>query len=227
MSWEPRSPAGPSLPPGGCTHLVLDFDCTLSQIHLYHTLRGEGGQAALKRDSVGFFTEIFGGRARVEKLKAWLERLKAGGVVTSILSNGYEEEIVAALQTVGLRDAISGQVAGVAAQDAAGTEDKPSFLARYALQVRADHVVFADDDRANFPAPKARALDAWTLVARGAGGGSSGTRGRRDVSEPSSALPAVALVAWPAGQGEGGTGLDEAALQGIERLCLGDTSRRS
>jgi phosphoglycolate phosphatase-like HAD superfamily hydrolase len=189
---------------GDRTLVVFDYDCTLAAQHMFHILRTEEGQDALADDSRSFYTSIFGGSSRLARVDTMLGRLKAAGATLVILSNGIEEEIEGALGSLGLRGHFSALYGG-ASQMAANVEDKPQFIARLVFSAggRHDHVLFADDDRMNFPpahaAPAPR--DTWHLSV--AGGGEA---------------PPTTLVGWPAGEGEGGDGLDAADLGGIEAL---------
>ena len=88
------------------------------------------------------------------------------------------------------------------------------MLSQFVLDLggRCSHFVFVDDDRDNFPPGEAarassgvQPRDAWELVADG-----------RGVTAPN-----ATLVAWPAGESEGGSGLDAASMKGIAELILG------
>eukprot|EP00966_Prymnesium_polylepis_P203970 4725399-Prymnesium_polylepis.1 len=77
------------------------------------------------------------------------------------------------------------------------------------LSGKCSHVVFVDDDRGNYPvtgtgynATSAQPRDAWELVA-GEG------------------APLATMIAWPAGEDEGGSGLDSQAMRGIVALVAG------
>ena len=86
------------------------------------------------------------------------------------------------------------------------------MIARFALELaplgRCSHIVFVDDDRMNFPGSmghEAQARDAWRLTSQ----------------EPGVMVPSVTMVAWPAGEGEGGQGLDYNSMQGISAVVMG------
>ena len=95
------------------------------------------------------------------------------------------------------------------------------MLAQFVIDLKGGctHLVFVDDDRDNYPSSSvagglsglgstAKERDAWDLVAAAASG------------RP--AAPNVTLVAWPAGEGEGGSGLDADSMQGIQKLVTGE-----
>lgn len=147
---EPGAVAGPRR-----TLLVFDFDCTLSSVHLFHYLRSPVGQRELKQDADGFYTRIFGGAERIAALQAFLRGCSAlPGSELRVLSFGYEEEIRAALDYIGVTDCFEG-VYGSAAYEEFGVtsaeDPKQQMLTMFQLQSARDSIVFIDDDRANFP----------------------------------------------------------------------------
>jgi hypothetical protein len=87
------------------------------------------------------------------------------------------------------------------------------MLAAFAIELapagRCSHLVFADDDRRNFPARDAagdaQPRDAWRLCSTATG-----------VEAPN-----VTMVAWPAGAAEGGHGLDSSSMKGIAAIVAG------
>ena len=173
-------------------------------------------------DPASFYNnEVFGGAERVARLGSFLAKARAAGARTAILSNGLEAEIHAALSSTGLKQHFD-HVFGSESQDRAGTHDKPSFIA---LQCAAagvpplTHIVFADDDRDNYPEGPGEvraATSTWLLEADSTLAAALLPPEARASLPP---VPAVRLVAWPAGEHEGFEGgLSPADLDGIAAL---------
>eukprot|EP00300_Choanocystis_sp_HF-7_P007537 c15346_g1_i1.p1 GENE.c15346_g1_i1~~c15346_g1_i1.p1 ORF type:complete len:163 (+),score=18.38 c15346_g1_i1:43-531(+) len=89
---SPRPQAHPS-----STLIVFDFDCTLSAVHMWHTLRDEDQQQSLLQDPTKFYTMIFGGAKRLEAVREMLRQLSDWGYRIRVLSYGITAEISAAL----------------------------------------------------------------------------------------------------------------------------------
>ena len=196
--------------PAASTLLLLDFDCTLAAHHMWKTLRTAEGEAALAASPAAFYTEIFGGAQRLDKCASFLREVRATGTTVAILSNGFEAEIRAALQQTGLAELID-QIYGAESQDEARTEDKPGFVAQLCLTAATrgkpyTHVLFADDDRDNYPGEHGGDVDAgtsWTLELDTSLAAAHLPPEARAQLPP---LPATRMMAWPAGEGEGAVG---------------------
>lgn len=93
------------------------------------------------------------------------------------------------------------------------------MLAHLALELKdkCSHIIFVDDDRQNFPTDGRNNIDevqtrsSWELISE-----------KKGASPPS-----VRLIAIPAGEGEGGTGLDQASMQDIASLLTGQSTKQS
>lgn len=207
--WQPDADKCRALP-AASTLLLLDFDCTLAAHHMWKTLRTAEGEAAASANPAAFYLEIFGGAQRLEKCANFLRAMRASGTAVAILSNGFEAEIQAALQQVDLAEFID-QVFGAESQDEAGCEDKPGFVARLCITAAAQakpftHILFADDDRFNYPGEhdgNVDAGDAWTLESDESLAAVHLPPEARAQLPP---LPSTRMVAWPAGDGEGAMG---------------------
>ena len=216
------------------TLVLFDFDCTLTAVHLYHTLHGgqrEASQARLRSDPAGFYADICGGARRVAALRTFLRDLHATGATLRILSFGHEAEIEHCLEGLEVRelfDAVHGQAAyadhgitGVRGSTQRMTalyliQDAAAGAARGSPRGRSfDHLIFADDDRSNFPGAVAnrravpQLFDAWTL----------NDDAPRALDAPAAAAAAAAaaapgtvVVTWPAGECKNGAGLDARAF---------------
>ena len=148
--WRPHA----AIPPGTRleatrTWIVWDFDCSLASEHLWSLLRSNEGQHQLHTSPDAFYELVFGGADRIRRLRACLASLRGAGATLMILSNGFEDEIEAALRHLGLRECFAA-VLGAESQTRLGTEQfgKPALLAKLALEQQAGgepslaHVVF-------------------------------------------------------------------------------------
>uniref|UniRef100_A0A7S3ARR8 Calcineurin-like phosphoesterase domain-containing protein n=1 Tax=Haptolina ericina TaxID=156174 RepID=A0A7S3ARR8_9EUKA len=179
---------------GPSTLVVFDFDCTLTICHMYALLRTREGAHALANDPGHFYEEVFGGEARIQKLRDFLCALERAGATLAVLSNGLGREIRAALRFVGLK---FWKVLASEEQKAASAT-KPMMLARLAQQASGEFeaILFVDDDRDNYPSPREAA---GVLV---------GSRWRLDKS-------ATILLAYPAGACVESDGLDGDAMEAL------------
>ena len=89
---EQQSPVSP-----GDTLLLFDFDCTLSSVHLFHSLRSSDGQTEYKKDKAVFLEKIWGGKKRMTQISSFLGKLNDNGFKIFVLSFGNENEIEEAL----------------------------------------------------------------------------------------------------------------------------------
>ena len=113
-----------------------------------------------------FYSLVFGGPARLGRLRACLAALSEAGATMLILSNGIEEEIEAALAHIGVRNRFAA-VLGGESQVAFGTDalGKPALIAKLALERMANkadagqlpltHIILIDDDPDNYPTAEA------------------------------------------------------------------------
>ena len=205
--------------------VVFDFDHTLAAEHMYYELRSERGLARQRYEPEGFYEWIFGGETRLDLLCDCLLALHTAGATLHVLSNGVEEEIEVALDTVGVRELFT-SVMGAKAQQRCGTGGlgKPGMLARLALSEAmpaspapssGSVILFLDDDLDNFPevGPGSGSLDpqigsSWTLEREAGVAGASTVAGS---PEPANAR----LVAWPVVPARG---LSKAALTKLSKL---------
>ena len=205
--------------------VVFDFDHTLAAEHMYYELRSERGLARQRYEPEGFYEWIFGGETRLDLLCDCLLALHTAGATLHVLSNGVEEEIEVALDTVGVRELFT-SVMGAKAQQRCGTGGlgKPGMLARLALSEAmpaspapssGSVILFLDDDLDNFPevGPGSGSLDpqigsSWTLEREAGVAGASTEAGS---PEPANAR----LVAWPVVPARG---LSKAALTKLSKL---------
>uniref|UniRef100_A0A7S4M1R4 Calcineurin-like phosphoesterase domain-containing protein n=1 Tax=Prymnesium polylepis TaxID=72548 RepID=A0A7S4M1R4_9EUKA len=222
--WLPVPTAG-SLGPATSSLIVFDFDCTLTSEHMFRTLRSAEGVKRLAEDPARFYSEVFGGPERLERLRTFLQALQATGATIAILSNGLYGEIDPALSNVGLRHHFW-RVMGGEAQNEARVAGKAAMLARLCLQAAvADgrgfaSVLFIDDDRENFPRCAPASVQGMPLTvepARGATWRLAIEEGGGDAASPP-ACPAVTLVGWPTGACEGGGGLSTDDMERLARL---------
>eukprot|EP01065_Artemidia_motanka_P032568 TRINITY_DN39553_c0_g1_i1.p1 TRINITY_DN39553_c0_g1~~TRINITY_DN39553_c0_g1_i1.p1 ORF type:complete len:472 (+),score=123.52 TRINITY_DN39553_c0_g1_i1:83-1498(+) len=118
----PGSPRSPESRECCSLRLILyDFDCTLSTLHLYHTLNEEAPEAlvegaATQEDmcslqhatmercfgSAAALEGVFGGAERLQQLKAFLEELRRCGVMLGVLSHGFTSIVSTALRRADL-----------------------------------------------------------------------------------------------------------------------------
>lgn len=157
--WRPRHVLAENELTAKRTLVVWDFDCSLAEEHMWSALRSEDGQAFLKQKPAELYSLVFGGPARLDRLRACLAALSEAGATMLILSNGIEEEIEAALAHIGVRDRFAA-VLGGESQVAFGTDalGKPALLAKLGLERKADasqppltHILLIDDDPDNYP----------------------------------------------------------------------------
>jgi len=139
------------------TLIVFDFDCTLSAIHLYHTLRKQEGRQEFQANKEEFLLRVFGGPERLASLQKFISHLHSLNVPMLVLSFGVEEEIKPALEFASLLgyfdeiyDAFSYSKFGITSSSGAKADMLAEFTKKYAD--RCNRVLFVDDDRGNFPA---------------------------------------------------------------------------
>ena len=207
--WQPDAEKCRALQ-AASTLLLLDFDCTLAAHHMWKTLRTAEGEAAASSDPAAFYLRIFGGAQRLDKCASFLRAVRATGTTVAILSNGYEAEIRAALEQTGLAELFD-QVFGAESQDEAGCEDKPGFVARLCITAATQakpftHVLFADDDRSNYPGEHEGNVDAGDVWVLESDESRMAMHLPPEVRAQLPPLPATRMVAWPAGEGEGAMG---------------------
>ena len=133
---------------------------------MWSALRSDDGQAMLRSQPDEFYSLVFGGPARLGRLRACLTALSEAGATMLILSNGIEEEIEAALAHIGVRNRFAA-VLGGESQVAFGTDalGKPALIAKLALERMANkadagqlpltHIILIDDDPDNYPTAEA------------------------------------------------------------------------
>ena len=237
--WAPQSALGTDATlPASTTLVVWDFDQTLAARHMWSDLRSGNGQEMLRTSPGPFYDAVFGGKARLARLKACLERLGNAGATHVILSNGFEHEIEAALQHVELRALFTHVLGSETQAQVECSGNKPMMLGRLAIasgDSPPSHIVFLDDDANNYPeeaesedAASAQIIDpygadlpaertAWVLAELSRGGGNTATL----------RSPPTVLVAWPApppedhSDGDGGAhggGLSVEAMARLEAL---------
>lgn len=120
--------------------VVFDFDCTLTQLHMYNELRQPSGQMQKQRNPDAFYERIFGGQERIQALCSFIRTIRQHGCALRIMSFGYAAEIWDALSHIGVIDAF---------EDICGNKDykqhgvrgpapmKPQMLAVYQSQCTA------------------------------------------------------------------------------------------
>jgi len=211
VDWKPTRMLLPATRIAAKSSLVAwDFDCSLAVRHMWSELRSEAGQQVLKSDPSHFYDLIFGGAARIARLRQCLIALTGAGATLVILSNGIEEEIEAALTHVGLREFFALVLGGESQmRHDTAMAGKPALLAKLALgavddcpppqsgAATVEHVVFIDDDMDNYPEGGLRAeRQSWTLDA-------------------GSTAATPVLIAWPVVPAEG---LSAAGMHKLESL---------
>jgi hypothetical protein len=216
------------------TLVVFDFDCTLSAVHLFHTLRSPEGQQEFAADRSAFFSRIWGGAERMGAVQRFLRTLKAQRFTVYILSFGNEREIVAALKYADVLHAIDGIYgnqsyarAGVTAIQTA----KVQMLDVFREKTQSRRMFFADDDRNNFPDPASGEFDRFAMdAAEPAAGRDAEARASDDGfglgSEAFGSGPGgdarpeavgAEVVVFPAGACNGGDGL---SVEDMSRVQL-------
>ena len=165
---------------------------------MWSLLRSDYGQQQKQQNPDAFYDVVFGGSARLQRLKSCLAALKTKGASLVILSNGIESELEEALRHVQLRDAFSAVLGGESQMRYAPEttssfsprSSKPEVLAKLAVgavegvAAGCAHIVFIDDDMDNYPSSSAATPEerqTWRLAER-----------RQD---PPADAPL--LVAWP------------------------------
>ncbi len=154
----------PDLPTGGEKGKVLvvfDFDCTLSAKHMYSDLHHPAGEYKTEEQrmaavqNVDFVEKTFGGSARIDKLKEFLQELVDLGAVLKIASFGITKQIEEALKTAGLFELFD-EIHGRASPDPKLIYDKPKYIMGLVSKAGVDangrkpRVIFADDDAGNY-----------------------------------------------------------------------------
>ena len=199
-------------PRKGKTLVVLDFDCTITRVHMYYALTTPEGRAALQSDADEFYGMIFGGEERIRALRDTFARLADGGATLRVMSFGSEAQIRAALAHLDLARVVE-QVHGRASyaeRGFFGRAAKQQLLASYLTEEgRAwEHVVFVDDDRENYPRSdraggdpndRIQKWDTWHYMGTGV---------------PEHAAH-VTLHAYPPARGKDGGGLDAQEMDGL------------
>jgi len=136
------------------TLLLFDFDCTLSSVHLFHTLRTASGMARMRKNKTKFYRDIFGGDARMKKIRAFLEQLSKSGFTVYVLSFGNESEIRDALKVAGALKFVS-HIYGNTSYTKAGIvytrSPKLKMISLFQRKCKSRLMLFVDDDRNNFP----------------------------------------------------------------------------
>ena len=207
--------------------IVWDFDCSLAAEHMWSALRSDDGQAMLRSQPDEFYSLVFGGPARLGRLRACLAALSEAGATMLILSNGIEEEIEAALAHIGVRNRFAA-VLGGESQVAFGTDalGKPALIAKLALERMANkadagqlpltHIILIDDDPDNYPTAEAGSSKR-VLTAMGSSSGAPPAerqswvmtvRGKQMDDAP-------LLVAWPVVPA---AGVSAASMARLEKL---------
>lgn len=148
------------------TLVVFDFDCTLSAVHLFHTLRSPEGQQEYSADPRAFFSRIWGGPARIEAVQRFLRTLKAQRFMVYILSFGNEREIVAALKFANVLEEVNA-IYGNASYAKAGVTSiqtaKIQMLDMFREKTQCQRMFFSDDDRNNFPDPESGKFECFGM----------------------------------------------------------------
>ena len=152
-SYEQQSPVSP-----GDTLLLFDFDCTLSSVHLFHSLRSSDGQTEYKKDRAVFLEKIWGGRKRMAQISSFLGKLNENGFKIFVLSFGNEKEIEEALRFAKCFKYVS-RIYGNASYGKHGIQafsrnPKLQMIARFQEELKCRRILYADDDRSNFPPPR-------------------------------------------------------------------------
>jgi len=214
LKWSASGAAAASSAPGELL-VVIDFDCTLTLLHMHETLNGDDGQTALHKDPAAFYLEVFGGSERLEKLRAFLTGLRDAGATVYLLSNGYETDLDPALEATDLHDLFD-RIIGFDSINAVACVDKTAMLVQFAVELAGrlpsgvTQILYADDNRGNFPGEGDTQIgDTWKLAV------TSGSQ---------LAVPRVELVAWPAGEKQNGTGLDAGAMDAMLARVLSATA---
>ena len=153
QSDEQHSPVSP-----GDTLVVFDFDCTLSRVHLFHSLRSSDGQLEYRKNKDMFLEKIWGGKKRMTYISSFLRKLDNNGFTVFVLSFGNEEEIEEALRFAKCFKHVS-RIYGNASYGKHGIQafsrnPKMQMLAKFEEELKCRRILFADDDRSNFPPPR-------------------------------------------------------------------------
>jgi hypothetical protein len=144
-NWKPFPGTGPIVDPTH-TAVVFDFDCTLSIVHLFYTLRSEPGRQMLQNDPNDFYFQLFGGDERINALKQFIHALSERGFTLVILSFGHEAEVRAALHWIGLEQYFRAVYGNESYKG-----PKRNMLLKFRRLGYGECFFFVDDDRANYP----------------------------------------------------------------------------
>eukprot|EP01064_Diplonema_japonicum_P011875 TRINITY_DN19320_c0_g1_i1.p1 TRINITY_DN19320_c0_g1~~TRINITY_DN19320_c0_g1_i1.p1 ORF type:complete len:202 (+),score=23.52 TRINITY_DN19320_c0_g1_i1:1-606(+) len=126
--------------------IVMDFDLTISSIHVWNTLARTGDISAgrIPRDLSP--EQIFGGRSRLRELEGLFSALEAKGVQICILTNNYSDVVQKCMEAANLDrfvpDIIGREQPGTKGQIVARLRDSLSASAQ-------DQWIFVDDDPHN------------------------------------------------------------------------------
>eukprot|EP00966_Prymnesium_polylepis_P007400 170167-Prymnesium_polylepis.1 len=165
LKWSASGAAAASSAPGELL-VVIDFDCTLTLLHMHETLNGDDGQTALHKDPAAFYLEVFGGSERLEKLRAFLTGLRDAGATVYLLSNGYETDLDPALEATDLHDLFD-RIIGFDSINAVACVDKTAMLVQFAVELAGGRASGACRDARRgdvgaAPAPAHRWFGSWS-----------------------------------------------------------------
>eukprot|EP00301_Raphidiophrys_heterophryoidea_P009196 c13544_g1_i1.p1 GENE.c13544_g1_i1~~c13544_g1_i1.p1 ORF type:complete len:240 (-),score=60.34 c13544_g1_i1:357-1022(-) len=191
------------------TIIVFDFDCTLSSIHLFHTLRTQEGKQQHQENKEAFFLDAFGGQERLDALHKFISELHALGVPMVVMSFGVEEEIKPALKYAQIfdlfetiYDAFSYSKFGITSSSSAKADMLAEFTNMYGEKY--NRFLFVDDDRGNFPARGLLGSECF------------------DDYRLESASSSVVMYVYPVGDQKDGDGLVVEDFDRIKQFVVGD-----
>ncbi|KAJ9456047.1 hypothetical protein DIPPA_10876 [Diplonema papillatum] len=175
-----RSAAGPSAPTGGelfvkfgttpaRASVVLDFDLTVSSVHVWSTLSrtGTGRISADRIPSDLPIHDIFGGPARLQELQTFFEQLTGSGAQLIILTNNYRDVVLKCLQQA----ALDRFIPDVIGREKPGSKGQIVAELRERLNVKSGKWVFVDDDPFNVKSVNAATKgEVVTLTVEGGSG---------------------------------------------------------
>eukprot|EP00941_MAST-03F_sp_MAST-3F-sp1_P006057 g6057.t1 len=222
---SPDSPRRLQLVPPDKTLVVFDFDCTLSAVHLFHTLRRPDGQQSYLSDPSAFFLKIWGGLERIESLQRMFRNLQEKKFSIIILSFGNEKEIIAALKFARLFDFVDG-IFGNASYAKEGVTSiahaKVQMLDCFQEKTKCERIFFSDDDRNNFPDTKGGSAPFDCFAMDTSEKNSSKQRSANSSFPIDRELRAgeIELITFPAGECNGGIGLSVSDCIEIEEYLL-------